>query len=508
MNKLITKSLYLEYLKCPKNAWLKLHKPQINGCFDLSSKDQSKTQMGEDIERYAQQRFPKGVFQENFSLHKDVSRELFQTTFLFNSYLARTDIMQYDADTNQWNLIEVKSSTSKKDEHVKDTSFQAIVLKNYGIPLGRIFILHLNKEYVLDDQVDIHKMFMMIDITEEVKGREEETLFYMEKAQKDLLQEDEQKISCSCIYKGRSSQCETFSYSHPEVPSYSVHDITTIGVSKKKLATLIDHRIVKLDDIPVDFALNEKQSNQVNTYKKQLPMINYEAIEKELRILQYPLYFFDYETYAPAIPILKGFRPHEKMPIQFSLHVVYEEYSEPKHFEYLHESQSDPCLTITQKLHTYIGPTGTIIVWSKQFETGRNTELGIRHPEFKAFMENINKRTYDLRDIFAKQAYVHAGFKGSTSIKKILPILAPELSYKELEIQEGQNASQKWFEMVHGSKTVAEKQKIAQALRQYCGLDTYAMYKIWKYLRIICGSKPNHMPTHSKEQLCSSLNIP
>ncbi len=85
-------------------------------------------------------------------------------------------------------------------------------------------------------------------------------------------------------------------------------------------------------------------------------------------------------------------------------------------------------------------------------------------------------------DIFGKQFYVHKDFKGKISIKNVLPVLVPELSYKELDIKEGGAASQKWNEIWQGLVDEDEKEKIIKDLKIYCGLDTYAMYAIWKHL--------------------------
>jgi hypothetical protein len=99
--------------------------------------------------------------------------------------------------------------------------------------------------------------------------------------------------------------------------------------------------------------------------------------------------------------------------------------------------------------------------------------------------EGVNGRVYDLMDIFGKQYYIHKDFKGKTSIKSILPVLVPELSYKTLGIQEGGTASQSWNELVSGTATKERKKQIAADLKEYCKLDTYAMYAIWSALNKI-----------------------
>jgi len=516
MIKFISKTIYIEYLDCPKNTWLKLHKPELKELFEDSTADKNRMQQGNMVESLARKLFPDGIFVKEFSHNSTLSTDqqikckstvLFQTIFIYDAFLVRVDILEYDSIINQWNLYEIKSTSSteensKQIDHIEDASFQAIVLEKQGIILNKIFLLHLNKEYVLEDQLDINHLFIIDDITQQIREREKDTLLKMEKAKNDLLQNDEEKVICACIYRGRSTQCKTFNYSYPYIPEYSVHDLSRIGSSKKKLATLVNSNIFKIDDIPQNFELSEKQNSQINAYKKRSPSINYIAIKQELDQLEYPLYFFDYETYAPAIPLYKGFYPYQQIPVQFSLHVAYSVNDTlPIHFEYLHELETDPSLDIIKKLKEFIDKKGTIIVWHKSFEKSRNSELAERHPEYKEFLDDINNRIYDLKDIFNNQMYVDAKFKGSSSIKKVLPVLAPELCYKRLNIQEGLDASQKWFEMIYNTILIKDKQRIANDLRQYCHLDTYAMYAIWKYLIDICNPSELIIKQKSHDQI-------
>jgi len=68
------------------------------------------------------------------------------------------------------------------------------------------------------------------------------------------------------------------------------------------------------------------------------------------------------------------------------------------------------------------------------------------------------------------------------SIKDVLPVLAPELSYADLAIKEGGTASQSWDKIASSEIGQDEKDSIARDLKLYCERDTYAMYAIWKYL--------------------------
>jgi hypothetical protein len=148
----------------------------------------------------------------------------------------------------------------------------------------------------------------------------------------------------------------------------------------------------------------------------------------------------------------------------------------------LYTESGDPGPSLVKSLQSHIGPTGSVIVWYKPFEKTRNTELATRLPASKEFFESVNSRIFDLMEIFSKQHYVHKDFKGSSSIKKVLPVLVPELSYGDLDIKEGGTASQAWKKLVDGEYTRTEGDKIKEGLKKYCDRDTYAMYAIWRCL--------------------------
>ncbi|MCR4279675.1 MAG: DUF2779 domain-containing protein, partial [Candidatus Zambryskibacteria bacterium] len=174
--------------------------------------------------------------------------------------------------------------------------------------------------------------------------------------------------------------------------------------------------------------------------------------------------------------------PYNQIPFQYSLHVLDAPESEPKHLDFLYTETGDPSHAFVESLQKHIGPVGSVIVWHKDFECGRNRELAERIPESKNFFDDMEKRIYDLEIIFKKQHYVHKDFKGSSSIKKVLPVLDPSLKYDELTIKEGGSAADAWNKVTTGQANNQEAEEIILALREYCKLDTYAMYAIWREL--------------------------
>ena len=99
-------------------------------------------------------------------------------------------------------------------------------------------------------------------------------------------------------------------------------------------------------------------------------------------------------------------------------------------------------------------------------------------------MEAINDRVVDLMLPFKNKWYDDTRFEGSASIKQVLPVLCPELSYKDLGIQEGGSAQRLWMEAVLDDKRADQKEQILSDLIEYCKLDTLAMVGIYRKLSL------------------------
>ncbi len=488
----ISKTDYLVYRDCPKNAWMKIYRPEVYFQAEMASFVKLIIETGNEVEAVARELFPTGVLIKGRD--EDAEEEtqkclgakeatLFQPIFRKEGFLAACDVLKFDAETGKYDIYEIKA-TNEADEktHFYDLAFQVNLLRMCGLDVGNINLLHLNSKYVREGDIDVTDLFTIDNVTAEIESLCAEVADEMELALSYLSSDTEPKGYCSCIYKGRSKHCATFASSNPQVPSYSVHDISRIGVSKAKLTELIDDNIFKIEDVPGDMALSDIQRNQVDAHTYNKISIDREKIREELADLAYPIYFLDYETFPSAIPRFDGFSPYQQIPFQYSLHVLRAHDAEPEHFEFLYTEGTDPSTPLAVSLQKDIGPTGTVIVWNKGFERGRNEEMARKIPEVKAFMDSVNSRLYDLMDVFKKQYYVHKDFRGSTSIKKILPVLAPELSYEKLGIKEGGTAAESWNKITTGNISEEQKEKIKKDLLVYCGLDSYAMYAIWKAL--------------------------
>ncbi len=489
----ITKTDYLEYTYCRKNLWLKKHKPELFDGVELSEFEKKIIEEGNLADEAARGLFPDGVLVEivgpnavpfTESLLETKTHTIFQGAFLHDEFFVQADVLRFNEVLGGWELYEVKATNDVKrvvpHHHVNDLAFQKTVIEGCGVKIVKSGVIHLNSEYRMLTKVNYDDLFIIADLTDEVLGAEEEVQAQMSDL-KAYLHDPEEK-GCQCLYRGRNAQCTTFVYSNPDVPEYSVHDINRIGGSKKLFYDWIDRGIYAFEDIDNPEKLTGAKLAQYNAYMAGKPLIDHEAIKEALDELVFPIHFFDYEGYSSAIPRFSGFGAYEQVPFQYSLHVLHED-GTMEHKEFLiTEPTKDLTLPLIEQMRKDFDDKGSVISWYKSYESQRNNKLAELHPEHTDFLEGMNDRMFDLMHIFSKNMYVDAKFMGSASIKKVLPVLVPELTYKALNVQKGDQAVERWEKMIDPETSQKEKNQIAKDLLEYCKLDTLAMVEIYRRL--------------------------
>jgi CRISPR/Cas system-associated exonuclease Cas4 (RecB family) len=471
----VSKSQFLDYLTCPKDAWFRIHKPDLAE-FEIPDSLQHRFDQGYEAEEYAKRlKVFEGMVECTARDADEQKKEvddllakklpaIFQPTFVVDGFKCRCDVLKWDSDSGKWDLYEVKSSTKRHDggarDHVSDAAFQANVLERYGVPLGRIFIVHLNSKYVRYGDIDVEALLSVEDSTDKVNGRRVSAAVEMEQAKEYFNQESEPAGGCNCIYYGRWSHCATFVRSHPQVPEYSVHDIYKIGLSEAKLRSLIENNIYHLHDIKDTSEFNDRQQNQIETHKSKSEIVVLHEIENVLNGYSYPLYFFDYETYSSAAPLFDGYSPYQRIPIQFSLHYIKEKGGPLLHTEYLHLENSDPSKAVAKLLCDLIDPAGTVLAWNMAFEHGVTSELSDRVPEYAIPLRRICDQMQDLMNIFAQQHYVHHAFLGRAQIEAVMKVLLPNMTYDHLPYTGDDVGTAWWKDIVKWTPSVGPPEPV------------------------------------------------
>jgi hypothetical protein len=191
----------------------------------------------------------------------------------------------------------------------------------------------------------------------------------------------------------------------------------------------------------------------------------------------------DFETvFMIPVPLWDGTGPYKHASFQFSLHIIDEQGAEPCHIEFLSDGASDPRIEFIDRLLTSLPPDACILVWNDVFEKLRLRELAVAFPEKNDEIRQIIRNIRDLMVPFQDMSIYHSKFNGSYSIKNVFPALVPGLNHGNLDISSGDVAANRWMQMIH-TESEDERDRLKSQLKEYCGLDTYAMKKILEEMR-------------------------
>jgi len=487
---LLSKSQYLRGLQCHKSLWLYKNRPELRSV--AGGQDNALFNTGHTVGDCAKQLFPGGVEIEfapgdfdgmisTTAEHIEQGAEtIYEAAFKEKGVFVMADILHKTA--TGWDIYEVKASTSVKPIYLNDAAVQYYALANV-LNINRVFIVHINNKYERQGELDIEQLLAIEDITDEVLAKQAEITQNLADMAL-VLQSDEPVVDigpqCSdpydCDYKGLCWQ---------HIPSPSIFNLYRMS-GKDKFA-LYQNGVLDYAAIPSDYKLNVTQQLQVDCAVSGEAIINSSVIQGFQKTVNYPISFFDFESFQNAIPRFENQRAYSQIPFQYSLHVMEEE-GGLIHREYLADEQSDPRRELAERMLHDLPVSGSIMAFNQSFEISRIKELAALFPDLCEALLALVSRFVDLIVPFRKLGYYHPDFNGSFSIKSVLPALFPndpELDYKQLGIQDGGMAMDT-FANLHLLKDQSQREAIRRDLLAYCRLDTLAMVRIWQKLEILC----------------------
>ncbi len=485
---ILSKSTFIKGCQCTKALYLSKNNRGLREEPDAAL--QAIFTQGKKVGELAQQLFPGGVdctplsvfnFQEAVLRTREEiakgTKVIYEAAFQFDGVLAALDILV--KDRSGWKAYEVKSSTSVSETYELDATIQYFAITNSGIQLKDISIVYINNQYEKNGAIDVHELFTITSVKERVQELLPEIPSKVAELKAVLNKKKIPDVDigphCSSPYA-----CDFAGHCWQHIPDYSVFNIARLTETKK--FELYKKNVINFIDIPEDYPLNESQWMQVNSELNNTTTIDKKKIKEFVKELQYPLYFMDFETFATAVPVFDKSKPYQQLVFQYSLHILPSAKGKLQHKEFLAEANGkDPRILFIEKLINDCGITGDILVYNIGFERGKLSELASSFPKYKVGINKIIARLKDLMIPFQQRWYYTPLMQGSYSIKKVLPALVPEMSYSDLNIQEGGTASNVFAAMVMGEYT-GDVEQTRKDLLEYCGMDTLAMVEIVKKL--------------------------
>jgi hypothetical protein len=189
----------------------------------------------------------------------------------------------------------------------------------------------------------------------------------------------------------------------------------------------------------------------------------------------------DFETLGVALPRYAGMSPYDQIPFRWSVHIQRKPGAELEHYEFLADDSNDPRPEFVKALCRVMGKNGSVLAYSSGFESGRLADLAEWLPPYKAGIVNIIDRLWDPLPVIRGHVYDLA-FRGSYSLKSVLPALVPGMSYDGMEVAEGDQAGLAWEKTLHAEVGSEERKRLRGALLAYCKQDTLAMAKVLEVL--------------------------
>lgn len=489
MSRALSKSQYCRGRSCLRRLWLyNFRRAHMTPPSDFQ---EGLFEQGREVGLLARKKFPDGeLIHEDYRAPEAAlastdlaiargARVLFEGAFRFEDVLIRVDILERNID-GSWNLWEVKSSNSLKDYHRPDLAIQIYVLRQLGLQIQRAGVMHLNPEYVRRGALDLDELFQITDLMDELDEELERIPDELNEIRVALDKPEEPAAEIGAVCKNPHA-CEFTAHCWRDIGPTSIHRL--VAILDNKRADLRSLGIKEIADIPQDFPLSLRQRAQYECEKSGQRHVELAPIQAHVAQLQYPLYFLDFETIGYAIPRYEGTRPYLSLPVQYSLHIQTSPGAALRHVDFLYDRDADPRRPLAESLVREIGAVGSVIAYHASFEGARLKELIYNLSDLAPALTSILERLWDLELPFAKRWYVDPNFQGSSSIKKVLPALVPQLSYADLAIQKGDAATRLYATMIRGETDLSTAQKIAHDLRKYCERDTWAMVEILQKLQ-------------------------
>ncbi len=225
-------------------------------------------EQGREVGMLARQLFPGGVeVVSDGGLDQAIraTRELvanpevpaiFEGTFENGGVLVRVDVLQRRRD-HRWRLIEVKSTTSLKEEHLDDVGIQSRVVSRSGLDLASVNLAHVNRDYVFDGgSIDPRKFFKIRNLTRRI-ARLQPKLTFQLRAEFTVLNMPNAPDLPPGPHCTDPVTCEFFDQCNRPRPDDHVGYLPRIQASA--VEELEEMGVQSIQDIPDDFPLNERQ---------------------------------------------------------------------------------------------------------------------------------------------------------------------------------------------------------------------------------------------------------
>jgi len=483
----LSKSKIMDGLQCPRLLWSEVHHPEL---IQYPASIERIFAMGHEVGRIAQELSPGGVMagpHHDGRLTSDDLRQaeadterlldepgdviIYEATFSHDGVLVRTDL--FFRENGCCRFAEVKASTKVKPHYPMDAAIQAWVLRESGVPVERVSLAHIDNTFTYAGHGDYKGLLVEVDITDAVECLIPEVPGHVDALR--LMLEGEAPAPFVGPHCGAPNVCPLKDQCCAETAEYHVACLPRGG---KLIPALQNEGYFDLRDVPLEKLKNADHIRVWQATGSGAAEVD-AAIGDFMRDLPFPRYYFDFETISFAAPIWEGTRPYEVLPVQFSCHIEGADRS-LDHIEFLHVSGQPPMRACAEAVIAALGDEGPVLSYTN-YEEQRLKWMAAAYPDLAPALIRIVERIVDLHPPVHRH-YYHPEMRGSWSIKAVVPTVAPELSYDDLdEVHEGTGAQAAFEEAIRPETSTERREDLRRKLLAYCERDTEVMVRLVRH---------------------------
>ena len=362
------------------------------------------------------------------------------------------------------------------------------VLENNDIQIENVYIIHLNASYIRGKELDPDQLFIVSDSFYNNKNNKssnvKESIYSKIKDLSYLLDEMDE-----CSYESigepmRTSRCSTrqkcryYEQCFPNEKEDDDDSIITLIASQYRydmkregLCYLRDADITRIEGSKQQYAQISADRNEEKLFVDRI------ALRSWLSQIEFPITFLDFEWERFAIPPYEGMRPYDVLPFEYSIHILEADGTVTrKDYLSIHDDRRDMAVHLIEDIPS----EGTVMAYNAAgAEMIRIREMAETFPELSEELIKINERMEDLQLLFDTGVVYDVRMRGFWSLK-VLMSLMDDPGYNALDIRHGMDAVFQWRQLDY--EQAEDKEKIIEELKAYCGMDTYAMTVVFKWL--------------------------
>ncbi len=413
-------------------------------------------------------------------------RVLFEPAFRYEGVFVRADaLIRHDHGDAEprYTLIEVKAASGVKPQYVRDVAIQTWVLRGCGLNVTRVELGHVDTAFRYNGH-SYNGLLKRVDITDQVEAQLAQVDTWVQALRTMLRSDQAPEIAigrqcttpypCPFIDHCKASAPANTAHA-PEHSVFMIPGIKGKAFARKLQAQGYDDLLNVPPELIGEYAFVQAAHRQGTAW------MDAPQAAALLNAQPQPWGYLDFETISPAVPLWAGTQPFAHWPFQWSVHMAQADGSH-LHSDFLDLSGNNPSIACVEQLLAALATAQTVWAYNAPFERQALMRMANAMPQHASALTALANKLQDLIPI-VQACYYHPLMRGSYSIKSVLPAIAPELNYHDLQgVQDGNAAQGAFFEAVAPGCTAERKTELNQQLRAYCQLDTWAMVVLVKRL--------------------------